>query len=268
MNHLLREQAPISSGAWRQVDAEAASRLETFLGARRLVDFRGPHGWDHSAVNTGRFDEVTDTPHPDLRVRSRRVLPVVELHIPFTLSRAELDAIDRGASNPDLGPVAEAARTIAQAETTAVFHGYPSAGIEGIASASTHSSISLSSDPERYTIDVASAVQRLMESGVGGPFGLALSSSVWATVVETSQHGYPLFEHLRRAIVGGSIVWAPGLRGAVLLSQRGGDFLFDSGQDLSVGYLSHTADTVTLYLEESFTFRVLEGDAAVILTGA
>jgi uncharacterized linocin/CFP29 family protein len=58
-------------------------------------------------------------------------------------------------------------------------------------------------------------------------------------------------------------VWSPGLDGGVVISLRGGDFVLDSGEDLSIGYLDHTADVVRLYLEESFSFRVLEPDAAV-----
>ena len=38
---------------------------------------------------------------------------------------------------------------------------------------------------------------------------------------------------------GGPLVWAPGLDGVVVASMRGGDFLFESGQDLSIGYDSH-----------------------------
>ena len=49
------------------------------------------------------------------------------------------------------------------------------------------------------------------------------------------------------------------------LSLRGGDFLFDCGQDLSVGYESHDAENVSLYLEESFSFRVLTPEAAVAI---
>lgn len=265
MNHLMRPLAPISDAGWQAVETEAKSRLETYLGGRRLVDFNGPHGWARSAVALGRSEEVTGGAAPALRVRRRRVLPLVELRASFTLSRSELDDVERGAPDPELGPVDQAARAIAGTETSAVFHGYPAAGIEGIAARSSHPPVTLSTDPERYSANVASAVQRLMEAGVGGPFGLALSSALWATVVETTEHGYPLVEHLRRAIVGGAIVWAPGVEGAVLVSQRGGDFVFDSGQDLSLGYLAHDAETVTLYLEESFTFRVLEGDAAIVL---
>jgi uncharacterized linocin/CFP29 family protein len=52
---------------------------------------------------------------------------------------------------------------------------------------------------------------------------------------------------------------------SLVLSQRGGDFLFESGQDLSIGYDSHDADVVRLYLEESFSFRVATPEAAVVL---
>jgi len=51
----------------------------------------------------------------------------------------------------------------------------------------------------------------------------------------------------------------------VLLSIRGGDYELTVGQDLSVGYASHDRTTVELYLTESFTFRVLEDKAAILL---
>jgi uncharacterized linocin/CFP29 family protein len=83
--------------------------------------------------------------------------------------------------------------------------------------------------------------------------------------VQTAEHGgYPLWEHLHK-ILDGPIVWAPGVQGAIVLSLRGDDFLFESGQDLSLGYLSHDAETVRLYLEESFSFRVATPEAAVVL---
>ncbi len=84
-------------------------------------------------------------------------------------------------------------------------------------------------------------------------------------MVETAEHGgYPLLDHLRK-ILEGPIVWAPGVDGAVVVSLRGGDFLFESGQDLSIGYDSHDAEVVRLYLEESFSFHVATPEAAVAL---
>ena len=41
--------------------------------------------------------------------------------------------------------------------------------------------------------------------------------------------------------------------------------MLDCGEDLSIGYLAHDAETVQLYLEESISFHVVEPDAAVVL---
>ena len=54
MNHLLRAQAPISDDGWSRLDDEAAERLRPALAARKLIDFSGPLGWQHSATNLGR----------------------------------------------------------------------------------------------------------------------------------------------------------------------------------------------------------------------
>jgi uncharacterized linocin/CFP29 family protein len=265
VNHLLRAHAPISDDAWRQIDDEAASRLRPYLAARRLVDFDGPRGWRHSAHDLGTTTALETAPAPNVDARLRRVQPLVELRVTFSLERAALADADRGNRAIDLGPLDAAARQIALAENVAVFHGFAAGGIRGITEESSHSLMAVGGDWLRYPGVVASAVARLRGAGVAGPFGLALGDAEWLGVSETIEAGgYPLLEHLAR-IVGGPIVWAPGVAGGILISQRGGDFVLDSGQDLSVGYLHHDADVVTLYLEESFTFRVLEPDAAIAL---
>jgi hypothetical protein len=76
-----------------------------------------------------------------------------------------------------------------------------------------------------------------------------------------------LFDHLRK-ITGGPLVWAPGVDGALVVSLRGGDFLLEVGQDLAIGYHAHDADSVHLYLVESFSFRVATPEAAVALRPA
>jgi len=52
-----------------------------------------------------------------------------------------------------------------------------------------------------------------------------------------------------------------------VISQRGGDFELTVGQDFSLGYLEHNSERVRLYIEESFTFLILTGQAAIPLTG-
>jgi len=263
MNHLLRELAPISDDAWASIEDEAKTRLTTLLAARKLVDFDGPHGWSHSASNLGRVEAVAP-PSSGIEARARRVLPLVELRVPFTIDRSEIDDAARGATDLDWSGLEEAALRIGQAENAAVFNGYERAGMVGIAGAASHQPVPVG-DFNSYPTAVAMAVNTLRASGIGGPFGLAIGPAGYTGIIETTEHGGNLLlDHLHQ-ILGGPVVWTPGIDEAVVLSLRGGDFTFDSGQDLSIGYLSHDEATVRLYLEESFSFHVVEPDAAVAL---
>ncbi len=264
MNHLRRELAPVSDAAWQTVDDEARSRLANQLAARQVVDFVGPHGWEHSATNLGRTASIA-APSEGLVAAQRRVLPLLELRAEFKVSRAELDDIERGAADPTLGELDEAARQIAIGENNTVFHGHRAAGIGGVAETTSHAPISFGTEPERYPNAVAQAVDQIRQSGIRGPYALVLSPAMYTEIVQTAEHGgHLLFDHLRR-ILDGPLVWAPGVEGGIVLSLRGGDFLFDCGQDLSIGYLDHDMDVVRLFLEETFSFRVVEPDASVQL---
>jgi len=266
MSHLLREHAPITAAGWDLLDSEARERLAPALAARKLVDFSGPHGWQYSATNLGRVKEIGEPPSDGVNGAQRQVLALVELRAPFSVDRSELADADRGAEDADLEVLDQAAHAIAVAENAAVFHGWKAAGITGILEASPHDPIELGEDCERYPRHVAKAVNALLAAGVEGPYGLALGPEAHTRVLETSEHGgYPLLEHLRE-IVGGPLVWSPGVKGAAVLSTRGGDFLFESGEDLSIGYEHHDADAVHLYLEESISFRVATPEAAVALS--
>ncbi len=266
MNHLLRELAPISAAAWQEIDNEARRTLMIILAARRLVDFIGPQGWAAAAVGTGRTRPL-ERPAEGVEATMRAVQPLIELRTIFELSRAELDAIERGARDMDTDPVIEAARNIAIAEDRAIFHGYAAGGIEGICRANEKAAVALSDDYETYPVMVATALNRLRNAGVSGPYAMVLGERHYNDLTESTKGGYPVLEHVRK-LVDGPLVWAPGLDGGLVMSTRGGDFELTVGQDFSVGYLDHDATQVRFYIEESFTFRVLSPQAAVPLAYA
>ncbi len=267
MNHLLRDLAPITDRGWEELEEEARQQLVSALAARKLVDFSGPHGWEHSATSLGRVETVPKALVEGVTPMRRSVLPLVEPRADFTVARVELEAIERGADDPDLGGLDEAARRIALAENVAVFQGWEEAGITGVVAASPHDPIPLSGDLTACPNNIAAAVEVLLAHGISGPYGLALGPAIYKGVIETTEHGgYPLFDHLRK-ILDGPLVWAPGVDGAVVVSLRGGDFLFECGQDIAIGYEGHDAETVRLYLVESFSFRVATPEAAVALPG-
>jgi uncharacterized linocin/CFP29 family protein len=266
MNDLGRELAPITDEAWRAIDDEARAALKVNLAGRRIADFEGPLGWQASAVPLGRTEALARRPHDGVTGAVRRVQPLVELRASFELARAELDAIARGAKDPDLDAVRTAARAIALAEDRAVFHGYPDAGITGICEAAAGTALTVTEDYEAYPAMVATALAKLRGAGIDGGYAIALGPKCYTGLTQTfTRGGYPVIQHVQK-LLDGPVIWAPAVDGAVVVSQRGGDFALTVGRDLSIGYRDHSAKTVELYLEESFTFRVLTADAAVPLS--
>jgi uncharacterized linocin/CFP29 family protein len=263
VNHLFRELAPITDTAWAEIETEAKRSLESFLAARRLVDVSGPHGWAASAITLGTVEQLDTGPIDGVEGSRREVQTYTELRARFTLERAELDAIERGHHSPDLDPVVDAARRIATAEDKAVFHGYAAGGIEGIATSSPHEPVELGDNFGSYPTWTAKAVATLRDAGVEGPYGIALGPRCYAGILETTEDGgYPVLERLR-LILGGPVVYAPAVDGAVVLSMRGDDFELYSGQDVAVGFSSADGETVELFMEESFTFHAHSPEAAV-----
>jgi uncharacterized linocin/CFP29 family protein len=118
-----------------------------------------------------------------------------------------------------------------------------------------------------YPDIVAQAVSQLRLAGVNGPYALVLGSEPYTAVSGGSDEGYPVLKHIQ-PLIDGDIIWAPAIRGGFVLSTRGGDFELDLGQDISIGYLGHSETSIQLYLQESFTFRLLTTEAAVALSPA
>ena len=265
MDILKRELAPISSAAWEQIDDEARRVLKLHLAGRKLVDFSGPHGWGLGAVNTGRLKHMEEGPVDRVSHAIRDVLPLVEVRSPIVLSILELDYAERGATDLDLDPVIETAERIARAEDSAIFHGFAPGNITGIIQASPHAPIDVNSNVE-WPRAVSRAKEVLRLAGVDGPYVLAIGPKGYAEITGDSDDGYPIRRRLQENLIDGSLIWAPVLEeGAVLLSKRGGDYELTVGQDLSIGYASSDRKEVELYLTESFTFRILENKAAVLL---
>lgn len=264
MNDLFRNLAPITAEAWRAIDEQVAATLKMMLAARKVVDFCGPLGFAAAAVPTGRVATLASQPERGVVASRRLVRSLVELRAPFALSRIELDAVGRGAKDPDLDAATDAARAIALAEDRAVFHGYRDGDIEGICEAAASDAVAITEDYEAYPGAVASALARLRTAGVGGPFAIALGPRCYTGLTQTTVSGFPVIAHVQR-LLDGPVVWAPGLSGAAVLSLRGGDFALSVGRDFSIGYATHSAASVELYIEETFTFQVLSPEAAVPL---
>jgi uncharacterized linocin/CFP29 family protein len=266
MNNLHRELAPVSEGAWAQIEEEASRTLKRYLAGRRVVDVQGPAGTMLSAIGTGHLRDIRP-PAPGVTARQREVKALVELRVPFELDRQAIDDVERGATDSDWQPVKDAARQIAYAEDGAIFEGYAAAGIVGIRQGTSNPVLTLPADARAYPDAIAQALSQLRLAGVNGPYCVLFGAEAYTALAETSDQGYPVLQHIKR-LVDTDIVWAPAIPGAFVLTSRGGDFDLHIGQDVSIGYLSHTANAVRLYLQETFTFLLLTAEASVALVPA
>ncbi len=127
--------------------------------------------------------------------------------------------------------------------------------------------MTLPADVRHYPDAIAQALNQLRLVGVEGPYSALLSADAYSALAETSDNGYPVLEHVKK-LVKDEIIWASAIAGAFVLTTRGGDFDLHIGQDVSIGYSTHTDSVVRLYLQETLTFLLLTTEAAVALVPA
>lgn len=264
MNNLHRELAPISDAAWSQIEEETTRTLKRYLAGRRVVDVPAPGGIVLPGVGTGHLRSIA-APGDGVIASQRVVKPLVELRVPFELSRQAIDDVERGANDSDWQPAKDAAKRLAFAEDRAIFNGYRDANIQGIREGTSNPIGTLPADVCDYPDAIAQALSQLRLVGVNGPYSVVLGANEYTALAETRDHGHPVLEHVKR-IVDGNLIWGPAIEGAFVLTTRGGDFELNVGQDVSIGYLGHTDSVARLYLQETFVFRVLTGEASVALS--
>ncbi len=264
MNNLYRELAPITDVAWAQIGQEATRTFKRHIAGRRVVDVSEPSGPVTAAVSTGHLVDVA-APGNDVVAHLREARPLVRLRVPFAVNRMDVDDVERGSQDSDWDAVKEAAKKLAFIEDRAIFEGYEAAQIGGIRKSSSNPALALPEDPRDIPDVIAQALSALRLAGVDGPYSVLLSADVYTQVSETTAHGYPIREHLNR-LVDGDIIWAPAIDGTFALSTRGGDFDLQLGTDVSIGYHTHDADTVQLYLQETMTFLCYTAEASVALS--
>jgi len=263
-NNLYRNLAPVTDVAWTEIELEATRTFKRHIAGRRVVDVSEPGGPVTASVSTGRLVDV-QAPTDGVVAHLRASKPLVRLRVPFTLSRSEIDDVERGSQDSDWDPVKGAAKKLAFVEDRAIFEGYAAASIDGIRNASSNPALTLPDDPRAIPDIITQALSELRLAGVDGPYSVLLSADVYTKVSETTEHGYPILEHINR-LVNGDIIWAPAINGAFVLTTRGGDFDLQLGTDVSIGYTSHDAETVQLYLQETLTFLCYTAEASVALS--
>ena len=262
MDILKKELAPITTEAWEEIIETASELFKTHLAVRKFADVEGLHGLQLGAVSRGRLNMPENQKVKGLKYGMQQVQPLVEARASFSLDIWELDNIARGAEDLDLDALEDAAKKMAEFEETTIYNGLKDANLDGLKKSSENQPISFPEDPSKILHAATEAVAKMKSEAVEGPYSLVVDLEKWEKI-SSYVEGYPLRLQLEN-ILEGTIILAPHLQGAFLVSERGGDFRLTLGQDLSIGYESHDQNKVQLYFTESFTFQVLD-PAAIIL---
>src|SRR6202041_865989 len=164
MNNLYRDLAPITEEAWEEIELEARRTFKRHIAGRRVVDVSESAGPAAAAVSTGRLIDVKP-PSEGVISHLRASKPLVRLRVPFTLSRVEIDNVERGSQDSDWDPVKTAAKKLAFIEDRAIFEGYPAASTEGIRATSSNPPLTLPPNASQIPDTITKALSELRLAG-------------------------------------------------------------------------------------------------------
>jgi len=263
----LRRHAPsLSDRVWNAIDEIAASMFKQTVVARRVADFDGPKGWGYVATQLGTFRPVSGKhASPKVRLSVPEVMVLTELRAEFSLPWSAIEIFERVGPPLESEQIEEAAREIALAEDRLLLFGNSSN--PGLLTSHQSPRVALSdwSMPGRVITDLLSAVEKLDEIGIKGPYEAVLSPAHYYSYLRQTGEGgsYPAAKQL--GIVIQKVYSSPVMDGAVLFSTRGGDFLITVGGDLTVGYRAHDDTSVHLFCVETISAQLLKPKAVCII---
>jgi uncharacterized linocin/CFP29 family protein len=262
MDILRKSLAPISQDAWSEIEEQAKIVFNNILTVRRFADVEGPNGINYGGVNLGRLEIDENQKEKDVRYGINRIQPLMETRKSFKMDVWELDNAVRGAEDVDLSAMEDAAKEIAEFEEKAIYNGFDKACIKGLKNSSDHKNINFPDESKDILQTIITAITQMKKSFVEGPYTLILGEEKWQKLM-VHTGGYPLNKQIKD-IIGGEIILNPYIDEGYLVTTRGGDYKMTLGQDLAIGYESHSENEVQLYFTESFTFQVLEPAAVIV----
>ncbi|MDT8443224.1 MAG: family 1 encapsulin nanocompartment shell protein [Desulfuromonadales bacterium] len=261
MDLLRRELAPISPQGWREIDTMAKETLIANVSGRKFIDVDGPHGIGHSCVTLGRLSIPKAQKSGKVGYGIHQILPLVEARVNFNLQTWELDNIERGAKDIQLDSLVEACREIAMFEEKAIFGGFDPGSIAGLQKTVKGDELALSLDMDSIVDAVSEGQTKMMKDGVEGPANLVVSAPLWKFLARSTPGG--TLRSIVETQIEGKVILSEFVQDALLVASRGGDLELTVGQDFAVGYHSHTSSEISLFVTESFTFRVVAPEAII-----
>lgn len=262
MKFLNRSEAPLSQELWDMIDTITMDHLANRLKIRSVLDFNEAYGFDTDAIATGKLQKVSSKDGVDIAVREPIAMKEIRHH--FSVSKETLEDMKRDIDDADDAAFRKAANVFAAAENTLILEGLKEAKEKGLLDSLSQKALS-AKGAKALMVAVAKSQQMFNDEFVDGPFKLVVSYETMSELVIESEGGETMKQKIEKILGADSIVVtdAIGDDKALIISQRGGDFVFYSGLDVAIGYETETADSLNFFLLETCAFRVIAPEAAL-----
>lgn len=255
---LYRDLAPISNEAWNEIDSRAGEVLKSYLSARKVISVNGPKGLDYNVITEGRLINIEAA--GEVNYGTYEVLPLTESRIEFDMERWELDNIARGAKDIDFEHLEKAMKEIALFEENVVYNGVKEVSVKGLKEY-VKEEIPFGENPSAILEAISKGLIQLKKAFEQGPYTLVVNEEAFIKIL-SKETTYPLDKRIKQ-LIGGDIILSHVIDGAYLLPYNHEDLELTIGRDFSIGYQSHTSETVKFFATESFAFRVLNPDLII-----
>lgn len=256
MNNLNKNNAPISDKAWEVLNERAKEILLKSISARKIMSIKNVG--DSKSISTGKIN-IKKIENVEYGVYE--VLPLIETRFNFTLNRWELDNIDRGDNNIDLANLDEAVLKAAKFEENAIYTGLEK--IEGLINSCDNPTMNMGSTPKEILENISKAMIILKDKYITGQLDLVVTYETWVKLNSIDSH-IPLIRRIKE-LINGEIIISRFVPNNILIPHKDENFEISVGNDFSIGYQNHTSKEVTLFITESFTFRILDKELFIIL---
>lgn len=264
MKFLNRETSPIAAAVWSQIDGVFTPLLSQRLKLRGLVGFT-PVAFETDAIATGNLKTLTSSEHLTLSVREP--IRMVEIRYDFDLPKSVVEAFKRDKPDFDDSVFKKVSNHFSSVENSLILEGVSEAEIEGILKKIPRKPIHAKNT--KGLIDaVASMIAAFGAEFVEGPYKLVLSTATLIKMVGESEGGVSVKSRIETLLGANFFVVCESIGDdkILALSQRGGDFAFYNGLDVSIGFAGEKGDSYALFLTESCTFRIINPEAALLIT--
>ncbi len=257
-DYLFQKDAPLGEATWQKLEEIMIQTARSLLVGRKILPVEGPHGLGLLAV------PVEETGQEEMHLVKTVGIP--SFSETFSLSKRMLAAFEKESIYLNLRPLRDAVLACTRKEDVLVFKGFSE--IPGLLTVkgSKNSSLSAWKEVGEAVEDIIKAMNVLEKQGVPGPYLLILAPERFNLLFRRYPNGNQLeIEHLRLFCEAG-VLKAPVLEeGGVLLGWGGKVGRIVLAQDMHLGFIGPTENSLQFYVSEALLPLVEIPEAICVL---